>query len=586
MKNAMKKIMGLLLVAVLLVSVVPFQALAAEVVKGGTAYKGFQSITISVNNGESVNSAWVENGGTGPETKTIKDILNRDFPKWSNGDYGFQSATYQDTTYTDADTILHTNFDDTSVVIKLYATPRFTVNVNYCVDGTSTSRGSHDFTGIKQGASLSFSDIAANNPEPTAYKVDRVVYNNGANSFSSGSITVNDNMWLTAYLKGIGGGNSDPETSKLNVQYIVNGVTTSAAYDVEHKTVSELVDMGGYTASNFNISAKVGSTSKGMGDVIERGETVVITMNTKSTDTKLLNVQYIVNGTTRNAAYDVDGKTVSELVSDSKLGGYTASNYNITAKVGSTNKGMNDVIYRGETVVITMTSKNTTTPTQVLTAHYYIDGDYDKTKEYNVDGKTVSELVSLGGYTASNYSKITATVDGTDKTTSDVISRGQSVKVYLSSKSTNKFPYKVYLHVYLNNNIGEPDRNINITNTLATDGVVSMSEVKNLIPTYYSAKNSNGITYDGLYLAKGNWVKDYVTDSSKMEKLTDVDVRTGEEYVHINVMITNAKAKSTSTADSSNPKTGDAIFMTITVMGLSAAALTGMYFYDKKRKAL
>ena len=152
--------------------------------------------------------------------------------------------------------------------------------------------------------------------------------------------------------------------------------------------------------------------------------------------------------------------------------------------------------------------------------------------------------------------------------------------------TTNKFPYKVYLHVYLNNNIGEPDRNINITNTLATDGVVSMSEVKNLIPTYYSAKNSDGIGYDGLYLAKGNWVKDYVTDSNKVDKLKDVDVRTGEEYVHINVMITNAKAKSSSTADSSNPKTGDAIFMTITVMGLSAAALTGMYFYDKKRKVL
>ena len=187
-------------------------------------------------------------------------------------------------------------------------------------------------------------------------------------------------------------------------------------------------------------------------------------------------------------------------------------------------------------------------------------------------------------------------------TTQEEVTKSQSVKagetLYIMLKnanggsssgngsSSNKFPYKVYLHVYLNNNIGEPDRNINITNTLATDGVVSMSEVKNLIPTYYSAKNSDGIGYDGLYLAKGNWVKDYVTDSNKVDKLKDVDVRTGEEYVHINVMITNAKAKSSSTADSSNPKTGDAIFMTITVMGLSAAALTGMYFYDKKRKVL
>lgn len=510
MKNAMKKIMGLLLVAVLLVSVVPFQALAAEI-SGSNDYKGFQSVVIKVNDKVKVDSSWSEDGHN-PESKTVRDILNNFFPDWNNGDYGFKGATYAGQA-ADLDTILRTNFEDTSVEINLYTTPVFNVSVTYLVEGTTNSRGTATFT-RKSGESLSFDQVVNEAPEKNAYKVTRVTSTDGSLNFTSGSVKVTNNMWLNAYLEGIGGsnngGSSGTEASKLNVQYIVNGVTTSAAYDVQHKTVSELVDMGGYTASNFNISAKVGST----------------------------------------------------------------------------NKGMNDVIYRGETVVITMTSKNTTTPTQVLTAHYYIDGDYDKTKEYNVDGKTVSELVSLGGYTASNYSKITATVDGTDKTTSDVISRGQSVKVYLTSKSANKFPYKVYLHVYLNNNIGEPDRNINITNTLATDGVVSMSEVKNLLPTYYSAKNNNGITYDGLYLAKGNWVKDYVTDSNKVEKLSDVDVRTGEEYVHINVMITNAKAKSTSTADSSNPKTGDAIFMTITVMGLSAAALTGMYFYDKKRKAL
>ena len=182
MKNAMKRIMGLLLVAVLLVSVVPFQALADEI-SGGNDYKGFQQIVITVNDEVEVNSSWTEPGGNGPRTKTVRDILNEYVPEWSNGDYGFQSAMYngQDA---GLDTTLHSNFPDTSVAIKLYATPRFTVNVTYCVDGTSTSRGSHDFKDIRQGSSLSFSDIAAQNPEPTAYKVDRVVYNNGANTFS------------------------------------------------------------------------------------------------------------------------------------------------------------------------------------------------------------------------------------------------------------------------------------------------------------------------------------------------------------------------------------------------------------------
>lgn len=205
---------------------------------------------------------------------------------------------------------------------------------------------------------------------------------------------------------------------------------------------------------------------------------------------------------------------------------------------------------------------------------YTFDHAWSKERQKNL---SLTDIVNVGD-TLSFLLKTGASSNNNNSSSSN---SGSS-----NSGTSNKFPYKVYLHVYLNNNIGEPDRNINITNTLATDGVVSMSEVKNLIPDYYKAKNSNGIGYDGLYVAQGNWVKDYVTDANKYTKLTDVDVRKGEEYVHINVMITNATAKTSSTADTSNPKTGDAIFMTITVMGLSAAALTGLYFYDRKRKVL
>ncbi len=589
MKHAMKKIMGLLLVVVLLVSVVPFQALAAEI-SGGNDYKGFDQIVITVNDEVKVNTPWVEAGGKGPESKTVRDILNNFFPEWSNGDYGFKSAMYAGQA-AELDTTLRTNFDDTSVAIALYTTPVYTVTVKYFVDGTNEQRGDAVTFQRKDGAALTFNDVAGAAPEKDAYKVVRVTSSNAQVSINSGeSYAVKSDMEFFAYLKGTGsssGGsnNGGSTTSMLTAQYYVDGVLRTESYNVDGKTVSELLAMADYKADNYNISAQVGNASKGMNDVIYRGETVAITMTTKNT--KFLTAQYYVDGKLRTENYDVDGKTVSELVSDSKLGNYNADNYNITAKVGSTTKGMKDVIYRGETVAITMNTKGSSSTTKVLTAHYYVDGDYEKTKEFDVDGKRISELLSMADYKASNYSKITSTVNGTDKGTDDVVVyRDQTVKIYMTAKSSNKFPYKVYLHVYLNNNIGEPDRNINITNTLATDGVVSMSEVKNLIPDYYKAKNSNGIGYDGLYLAKGNWVKDYVTDSSKYEKLNDVDVRSGDEYVHINVMITNAKAKNSSTADTSNPKTGDAIFMTITVMGLSAAALTGLYFYDKKRKAL
>ena len=46
-------------------------------------------------------------------------------------------------------------------------------------------------------------------------------------------------------------------------------------------------------------------------------------------------------------------------------------------------------------------------------------------------------------------------------------------------------------------------------------------------------------------------------------------------------MVRDAKRVSSGTADSSNPKTGDNIFMAVTVMTLSALAL--VYVFDKKR---
>lgn len=600
MKNAMKRIMGLLLVAVLLVSVVPFQALADEI-NGSNDYKGFEQIVITVNDDVKVNKSWVEEGGNGPRTKTVKDILNAYFPEWSNGDYGFKSAMYNGQNAA-LDTTLHSNCDDTSVAIALYTIPRFTVNVTYYRDGTNDSRGSHDFTGIKQGASLSFSDIAAQNPEPTAYKVDRVVYNNGANTFSSGSITVNDNMWLTAYLVGIGGnsgnngGSNNGNTSVLKANYYIDGnYKQTKDYDVEHKYISELVEMGGYKASDYaKVTASVDGSDKGTENVlVKNGQTVNIYMTTKTNSTKLLTASYYIDGGYKKTSeYDVDGKKISELITDSKLGGYSLNNYDFaSASVGGTSKGLNDVIYRGETVNIYLATKSSTTPdSRVLKAEFYINGSYKKTGEYNVDGKTVRELITdskLGNYDIDDYSNITANVNGSNKLLGDVIYRGEVVKIYLTKKTTNnKFPYDVVLNVYLNNSVGEPDKRINI-NDLAADGVISMSEVQNLLTDkYYKAKNSRGIDYDGLYLARGNWVEAFSRDYDKYEKITGVDEMRKESRIDINVMLTNATRKTSSTADSSNPKTGDAIFMTITVMGLSAAALTGLYFYDKKRKAL
>ena len=67
---------------------------------------------------------------------------------------------------------------------------------------------------------------------------------------------------------------------------------------------------------------------------------------------------------------------------------------------------------------------------------------------------------------------------------------------------------------------------------------------------------------------------------------TTLDRMRSEGYVHLNVMLTNAKAKSSSSnADSSNPKTGDTIFVPVMVMGVTATALAAAYVFGKKRFA-
>ena len=150
--------------------------------------------------------------------------------------------------------------------------------------------------------------------------------------------------------------------------------------------------------------------------------------------------------------------------------------------------------------------------------------------------------------------------------------------------TTNKFPYPVYLNIYKDTMVGSPDKRVEITKGIALDGLVTLSEVKTVVKNYYTAKDSDGITYDGLYLAKGNWVADYVADTAKYDEINAKDM-TQYETVYINVMIGNAKSKSSSTADTSNPKTGDTIFVPVMVMGVTATALAAAYVFGKKRIA-
>lgn len=211
---------------------------------------------------------------------------------------------------------------------------------------------------------------------------------------------------------------------------------------------------------------------------------------------------------------------------------------------------------------------------------------------YTLEGSTnplgttyrVSEDVTIVGHQDLLINKAENDKNGVGSSTGTTTGGSSGNSSANGSTGSNKFPYPVYLNIYKDTLVGSPDKRVEITKGAALDGTVTLSEVKNVVKNYYTAKDSDGISYDGLYIAEGNWVADYVADTAKYDSI-DAGTMRQTGTVYINVMIGNAKAKSSSTADASNPKTGDAIFVPMMVMGLTGTALAAAYVFGKKRIA-
>lgn len=202
----------------------------------------------------------------------------------------------------------------------------------------------------------------------------------------------------------------------------------------------------------------------------------------------------------------------------------------------------------------------------------------------NVESVTIIGHQDLLSNKAENDANGVGTPGTSGGTTGGTTSGSSGNSSANGSTGSNKFPYPVYLNIYKDTLVGSPDKRVEITKGAALDGIVTLSEVKNVVKNYYTAKDSDGISYDGLYIAEGNWVSDYVDDTAKHDSI-DAGTMRQTGTVYINVMIGNAKAKSSSTADASNPKTGDAIFVPMMVMGLTGTALAAAYVFGKKRIA-
>lgn len=300
----------------------------------------------------------------------------------------------------------------------------------------------------------------------------------------------------------------------------------------------------------------------------------------------------------------VNGKAsvIGDILSYRWMGNWKDSYEFVTAKSDEkgNNLSLSTTINAGDSLTVTLKAKSGSTPEgdTVRVTFYGTDGKavstYNVTSGSSIDSKKVSDAQSKAdnktGYTFKGW-KIDNKGDlYTSAQVAKLVIKG-NVDFYAqlekNSTTNNKFPHEVYLQIYKDTKLSAPDKTIKISDGIAVDGVVSMKEVQSVVKNYYTAKNSDGIQYDGLYLAEGNFAGNYVTDSGKQDSFDDINARRQERNVHINVMITNANAKSNTNekADKTNPKTGDMIFIPVIFMVVSGAAIAGVYFYNKKRNA-
>ena len=344
---------------------------------------------------------------------------------------------------------------------------------------------------------------------------------------------------------------------------------------------------------------------------IDDGYSLKLYVNTKKAEeTPKYITTYIVDDKGNAISSDTNfepanGKSavISDIMTWRWLKGWENSYEFVTAR--SIEKGSkltaSTTINVGDTVTITVKAKSGSTPETGTIRVTFYDTDSKAVSTYKVksgdtiDSKKVSDAQSKAdnktGYTFKGWK-----IDNKGElyTSAQVakIAIKSNVEFYAqlekdTTTTNNKFPYKVYLHIFKDNKIDDPAKTINITEGIALDGKVTLDEVKTVVKNYYTAKTSDGIKYDGMYMAKGNWVGNFVNDTQKYDTISDTNELRKESEVHINVMITNANAKSTTNekADKTNPKTGDMIFIPVIFMVVSGAAIAGVYFYNKKRSA-
>lgn len=560
MKNAMKKLTSLLLVAVLLVGAIPFGAFAAEF--NPTAFLGTSSEAAATaaepapasldTNNEAAADAPAAQSSTGTE-KTISYVV--DYP-----DQNDLSGTTRVKTGDSWTTVLKYI---TTVSEKYSVTPSFstvedstesvtftctvkTFNFTVKINGfnESTKQGVAYGTVLKLDESL-LSEFGLS--LATGYEIDTF-------SVSGDTYTVTNTDTITVYPKLAGtagsnsGNNSGSTASYVDVILVNDNRTSGFASNEYHHCV--LVNGKISPADRDAIAAKMpaGTVAWKRGDNGKQSNSL---LNFDFSDLKApINIFPVIgnvtNGSTSNSGvsnsntntsagkvefrYNDGRKYVATLTADGKLAAEDVNN----ATAGATVEGytFNGWLING--------SGSVTQPDQLIRMDF-----------------------SNGNYMLPNYTK---------KAANTTIN---------SAKNQND----IFLNIFVNKDF-QHCKTIKLNDHwVISDDKITKDEILQYVVTdYYKASNGNlGLQADMLYYSVGSFMYNWLTDNGTTV-IDDITTKRSQGTVTVNIMVTNAVAKNGSAADTSNPKTGDDIYTAMTVMGLSAASLAAvMFFYNKKR---
>ena len=529
MKNAMKKLLSLVLVAMLLVSAVPFQASAAV---------GNFTVDVTITNTDGETLATATRAQVAGDAYTAQQYLDSVYPGWSDSYSPIKFWIKNDETGSEGQRVdaSHTITRTTRLVVKLEHND-VALYLKVYKDGSLIQTVP---TSVAYGSTVVLNSSW----------VDKAGYSGLDADVTSGGIRMGESFTAT-----------EPREIQIYIKTAGNNGDDSGS------------NGGSATKQPITLQIKNG---EGSSYPVEK----TITETPSGDSAKVSDMLYHWYGNKSNDWQNSYTFTKAWSNAQQKDVGYEGS------------------IAAGDTVTVVLTPKSTpTTPTKPTTppttnttgniSLIVKVNDVTKVQKFvTKQSDTVNNLLkdNLSSDWASKYTFNGFKVEGEPYTYGNpdsTVYAGQTVTVSLSGGTSKYNTCKVRLHVFLNGKVSEEARTFDIT-SMASDTVISLKEVSNFLLNYYSATTSTGIKFDGLYKAEGAWLGKFVQDK-RLDSIENVDDLLEAGHVDINIMLDNAKAKTSSTADSSNPKTGDAIFAPVAVLTLSTAALAAVYFISKKR---